>query len=134
MTDNGKTLAQTLVEIYGRIGDFHITPCDGAIPISEADRLAEKAVEDYTNALKAEIKRISSQRDAYLDGYKKAFADVVKLHDALQEARGSLYQCFRSSRDDALESHPDWAEHIADIHFEAATALAKIEAALEQIK
>lgn len=32
----------------------------------------------------AEIERISSQRDAYLDGYKKAFADVVKLHDALE--------------------------------------------------
>jgi hypothetical protein len=49
-----KTLVQTLVEIYGRIGDFHITPCDGAIPVSEADRLAEKAVEDYTNAIRSE--------------------------------------------------------------------------------
>ena len=54
MTDNAKTLIKTLVEIYGRIGDFHITPCDGAIPISEADRLAEKAVEDYTNAILSE--------------------------------------------------------------------------------
>ncbi len=52
MTDN--TLVQTLVEIYGRIGDFHITPCDGAIPVSEADRLAEKAVEDYTNTIRSE--------------------------------------------------------------------------------
>jgi hypothetical protein len=49
-----KTLVQALVEIYGRIGDFHITPCDGAIPVSEANRLAEKAVEDYTNAIRSE--------------------------------------------------------------------------------
>ena len=49
-----KALVQTLVEIYGRIGDFHVTPCDGAIPVSEADRLAEKAVEDYTNAILSE--------------------------------------------------------------------------------
>jgi hypothetical protein len=41
-------LIKTLIEIYGRIGIFHITPCDGAIPISEADRLAEKTVEKYT--------------------------------------------------------------------------------------
>lgn len=46
-----KALVQTLVEIYGRIGDFNVTPCDGAIPVSEADRLAEEAVEDYTNAI-----------------------------------------------------------------------------------
>ncbi len=59
--------------------------------------------------------------------------DALKIaREALQEARGSLYQCFRSSRNDALESHPDWAEHIADIHFEAATALAKIDAALKE--
>jgi hypothetical protein len=63
----------------------------------------------------------------------EAQADALKIaRDALQEARGSLYQCFRSSRDDALESHPDWAEHIADIHSEAATALAKIDAALKE--
>lgn len=49
-----EALVQTLVEIYGRVGDFHITPCDGAIPVSEADRLAEKAVEDYTNAALSE--------------------------------------------------------------------------------
>jgi hypothetical protein len=60
-----KTLVQTLVEIYGRIGDFHIVPCDGAIPISEADRLAEKAVEDYTNAIlgKAQVDIEKLKRD-----------------------------------------------------------------------
>jgi hypothetical protein len=65
MTDNGKALVQTLVEIYGRIGDFHIVPCDGAIPISEADRLAEKAVEDYTNAIlgKAQVDIEKLKRD-----------------------------------------------------------------------
>ena len=50
----GNALVQTLVEIYGRIGDFHITPCDGAILVSEADRLAREAVEDYTNAILSE--------------------------------------------------------------------------------
>ncbi len=63
-----KTLVQTLVEIYGRIGDFHITPCDGAIPVSEADRLAEKAVEDYTNAIlgkaQAEIEKLKRDHAA----------------------------------------------------------------------
>ena len=44
-------LIETLLDIYGRIGDFHITPCDGAIPISEADRLAEQAVEEYTKGV-----------------------------------------------------------------------------------
>ena len=63
-----KALVQTLVEIYGRIGDFHITPCDGAIPVSEADRLAEKAVEDYTNAIlgkaQAEIEKLKRDHAA----------------------------------------------------------------------
>jgi hypothetical protein len=118
MTDDDKTLVKRL-----RIRPLNMLVNPASMCSEAADRIEAQA---------AEIGRISSQRDAYLDGYKKAFADVVKLHDALQEARGSLYQCFRSSRDDALESHPDWAEHIADIHFEAATALAKIEAALEQ--
>lgn len=49
-----KALVQTLLEIYGRIGDFNVTPCDGAIPVSEADRLAEEAVEGYTNAILSE--------------------------------------------------------------------------------
>jgi hypothetical protein len=68
-----KTLVQTLVEIYGRIGDFHITPCDGAIPISEADRLAEKAVEDYTTdaigKAQAEIERLRSLIYLYVDPF-----------------------------------------------------------------
>ena len=44
-------LVETLIDIYSQVGDFRITPYDGAIPISEADAQAEKAVEDYTNAL-----------------------------------------------------------------------------------
>jgi len=55
-------LIEKLIGIYGRIGVFHITPCDGDIPISEADRLAEEAVEEYTKAIiaeqAAEIKRL----------------------------------------------------------------------------
>ena len=54
-------------------GDGH----ENTIPLA-----AEAA--NYIEAQAAEIERISSQRDAYLDGYKKAFADVVKLHDALR--------------------------------------------------
>jgi len=91
MTAN--TLVQTLVEIYGRIGDFHITPCDGAIPVSEADRLAEKAVEDYTNALKAEIERLTdllrrvvNLAEAYATGTGTAFTDTIA------EARAALEQ------------------------------------------
>lgn len=68
---SAKTLVQTLVEIYGRIGDFHITPCDGAIPVSEADRLAEKAVEDYTDALKAENERLEAALKRIAGGWPK---------------------------------------------------------------
>jgi len=44
-------LVETIIDIYAQVGDFHITPYDGAIPVSEADAQAEKAVEDYTNAV-----------------------------------------------------------------------------------
>ncbi len=55
MTD----LIETLIDIYGKVGDFHITPCDGAIPISEADRLAQEAVEQHNIAVaKAEREAI----------------------------------------------------------------------------
>jgi hypothetical protein len=79
MTDN--TLVQTLVEIYGRIGDFHITPCDGAILVSEADRLAEKAVEDYTNAILSEeraaiVAWLRSQGGHHDDIYEEAANDI----------------------------------------------------------
>jgi hypothetical protein len=56
MTDLEKLRAD-LVEIYGRIGNFHITPCDGAIPISEADRLAEKTVEKYAECVAEEERK-----------------------------------------------------------------------------
>lgn len=58
-------------------------------------------------------------------------SDVERMRGALESARKSLYQCYRSSREDALESHPDWAEHIADINRESGEALAIIEAALK---
>jgi hypothetical protein len=44
-------LVETILDIYGQVGDFHIVPYDGAIPVAEADAQAEKAVEDYTNAV-----------------------------------------------------------------------------------
>jgi len=59
MTDNARMLIKTLIDIYGRVGDFYISPCDGAILVSEADQLAEKAVEIYTDeAAQAERARI----------------------------------------------------------------------------
>jgi len=71
-----KTLVQTLVEIYGRIGDFHITPCDGAIPISEADRLAEKAVEDYTDGIRSEER--AKIANWFLRHNQRQLADEIK--------------------------------------------------------
>lgn len=56
---------------------------------------------------------------------------IASLRKQLEDARGSLYQCYRSSRDDALESHPDWAEHIADINRESGEAIARIDEALK---
>jgi hypothetical protein len=54
-------LIKTLIDIYGKVGDFHITPCDGAIPISEADRLAQEAVEQHNIAVaKAEVNAITT--------------------------------------------------------------------------
>jgi hypothetical protein len=44
-------LVKTIIDIYGQVGDFRVTPYDGAISISEADAQAEKAVEDYTKAV-----------------------------------------------------------------------------------
>ena len=44
-------LVETIIDIYGQVGDFHIVPYDGAIPVAEADAQAEKAVEDYTKAV-----------------------------------------------------------------------------------
>jgi hypothetical protein len=67
-----KTLVQTLVEIYGRIGDFHITPCDGAIPVSEADRLAEKAVEDYIDAIIEALEARWAEADALIEKARSA--------------------------------------------------------------
>ena len=52
-------LIKTLIDIYGKVGDFRITPCDGAIPISEIDRLAQEAVEQHNIAVaKAEREAI----------------------------------------------------------------------------
>lgn len=47
-------LVKAIIDIYGQVGDFRITPYDGAIPISEADAQAERAVKDYTDALLSE--------------------------------------------------------------------------------
>lgn len=44
-------LVETIIDIYAQVGDFRITPYDGAIPVSEADAQAEKAVENYTKAV-----------------------------------------------------------------------------------
>jgi hypothetical protein len=44
-------LVETIIDIYAQVGDFRITPYDGAIPVSKADAQAEKAVEEYTNAV-----------------------------------------------------------------------------------
>jgi hypothetical protein len=61
-------LVEAILDAYGQVGDFHITPSDGAIPISEADRLAEKALEDYTKAVlgkaQAEIEKLKRDHAA----------------------------------------------------------------------
>jgi len=49
-------LVGTILDIYGQVGYFHIVPYDGAIPVAEADAQAEKAVEDYTNAVIREVR------------------------------------------------------------------------------
>jgi hypothetical protein len=92
MTDNSKTLVQTLIEIYGRIGDFHIVPCDGAILISEADRLAEKAVEDYTNA-------ILSEERAKVGAWLRKSADWHDENDDGLSGFGYIAQADRESAD-----------------------------------
>lgn len=49
-------IIKTLIDIYGRVGDFRITPYDGALPMSEADRLAREAVEQHDKAVLAAIR------------------------------------------------------------------------------
>ena len=56
-------LVETILDIYGQVGDFHIVPYDGAIPVAEADAQAEKAVEDYTNAVIREVREAIAALD-----------------------------------------------------------------------
>lgn len=49
-------LIEAIIDIYGQVGDFHITPFDGAIPVSEADAQAEKVVKVYTDAILMEAR------------------------------------------------------------------------------
>jgi hypothetical protein len=58
-------LIKTLIDIYGKVGDFRITPCDGAIPISEADRLAQEAVEQHNIAV------AKAEREAIMEWLRK---------------------------------------------------------------
>lgn len=67
-------LINAILDIYGQVGDFHITPFDGAIPVSEADAQAEKVVKVYTDTLlmeaRAEIERLQVECKAQYDrGY-----------------------------------------------------------------
>jgi hypothetical protein len=86
-----KALVQTLLEIYGRIGDFHVTPCDGAIPVSEADRLAEKAIEDYANAT------LSEERAAVVAWLRKN----AELNPHLPDARALVLHFSKAIEDGA---------------------------------
>ena len=78
MTDNDNALVERLREAQcpDNMGCNPLAKYCQCVPMDEAAERIE--------AQAAEIERISSQRDAYLDGYKKAFAEVVKLHDALE--------------------------------------------------
>jgi len=85
-------LIEKLRGIYGRIGIFHITPCDGDIPISEADRLAEKAVEEYTKAIIAEqAAEIERLRDALLN-INGAVDTLEDAHEIAAAALGKAKQ------------------------------------------
>ena len=75
MTDDDKALVE-------RLKRFSTRPIEHDAPAM--NRVAMKEAAERIESQAAEIERISSQRDAYLDGYKKAFEDVVKLHDALR--------------------------------------------------
>lgn len=54
-------LVKAIIDIYGQVGDFHITPFDGAIPVSEADAQAEKVVKVYTDTLLKEARAENEQ-------------------------------------------------------------------------
>jgi hypothetical protein len=49
-------LVEAILDVYGQVGDFHITPFDGAISIFDADAQAEKVVKAYTDALLTEAR------------------------------------------------------------------------------
>lgn len=49
-------LIEAIIDIYGQVGDFHITPFDGAIPVSEADAQAEEVVKVYTDTILMEAR------------------------------------------------------------------------------
>lgn len=76
-------LIEAIIDIYGQVGDFHITPFDGAIPVSEADRLAEKAVEDYTNAILMETR---AQNERLLNLLRDCNTESISWLDARDAA------------------------------------------------
>jgi len=87
-------LVEKIIDIYAQVGNFRITPYDGAIPVSEADAQAEKAVEDYTNAVIRKTLEQSSVTDieqrALVEAWIEATGNTVGMDplNAALKARG----------------------------------------------
>jgi signal transduction protein with GAF and PtsI domain len=103
-------LIKTLVEIYGRIGDFHITPCDGAIPISEADRLAEKAVEAYAKTV-----------------WEDQAAEIERLREALVTVRARIEDIENPFEDGTKQEHIAFEKAVDAASLIASVALGETE-------
>lgn len=81
MTD----LIKTVIDIYGRVGDFRITPYDGALPMSEADRLAREAVAQHDKAVaEAERDRIVAFLNCCGGELANKYADWIEAGDHLK--------------------------------------------------
>jgi hypothetical protein len=72
-------LVKKIIDIYAQVGDFRITPYDGAIPVSEADAQAEKAVEDYTKAV------IREERAKIVAWCRNVNIDWCRCDDAIEK-------------------------------------------------
>ena len=81
-------LIEAILDVYGQVGDFHITPFDGATSIFDADAQAEEVVKVYTEALlteaRAEIERLREALGMFDDlikhqysGSREAMSDMA---------------------------------------------------------
>ena len=76
-------LVEAILDVYGQVGDFHITPFDGAISIFDADAQAEEVVKVYTDAVLMEAR---AQNERLLNLLRDCDPESISWLDARDAA------------------------------------------------